>query len=197
MTGNSSDVSEDLTELIGQYLSPINARSVLRRAARRVGMDPDHIVPTQLPRLVSTLRSSFTLFLPDGEATALATKILEFAQDDGDGPRAERIELNDETDLAHARSLAREVAVGLGGSAFAAQRVATAVSELGRNIISYTGRGYVTMTTGGSSRIRVEAVDQGKRIDTAPRAAWGSVWPVPDASWTSSRSTPAPAELAS
>lgn len=158
-----SRLSEELIHIIGRFLSPIHAKSVVRRAAERAGVDPDHIAPEQLSQLLPTLRASFSFFLSDERAGLLATELLQLVDAKAE-PRAEWIDLNDEQDLARARTRARQVAAGLGASVFVAQRVATAVSELARNIINYTDGGHVVITTGGSSRVRVEAVDHGGGI---------------------------------
>src|SRR5436190_23264356 len=87
-------------------------------------------------------------------------------------PVEERIPIGREDDIVFARQRAREVARRLGFGMVDQSRIATAVSELTRNIVRYAtgGRGEVTIRTlsparqGGSTGIEIVAMDQGPGI---------------------------------
>ncbi|MGE0058355.1 MAG: anti-sigma regulatory factor [Dehalococcoidia bacterium] len=77
------------------------------------------------------------------------------------------IEVQAERDIVTARSTARQVAVSLGFGAIDQSRIATAVSELTRNIVRYAtdGRGQVTVR-GTQDRLGIEVIvsDEGPGI---------------------------------
>jgi serine/threonine-protein kinase RsbT len=79
------------------------------------------------------------------------------------------IALNSEDDIVYARHAARELARTLGFGLVDQSRIATAVSELTRNVIRYAtnGRGLVTISTVKSTRgfgIEVVVADSGPGI---------------------------------
>ena len=76
-------------------------------------------------------------------------------------------------DVVHARQQGRALALELGFSASEATLIATAISELSRNIVSYAGQGVVTLRrVVGPPRtgITIEAADQGPGIADIARA---------------------------
>jgi serine/threonine-protein kinase RsbT len=78
-----------------------------------------------------------------------------------------RVPIISDQDIVLARQKGRALATGLGFSAVDATFVATAVSELARNILAYAGKGDVTLRAiHGSNRggIQVVASDNGPGI---------------------------------
>jgi serine/threonine-protein kinase RsbT len=77
------------------------------------------------------------------------------------------IPIRDGADILLARKAARELAVALGLGAADQTRLATAVSELTRNVLQYAGRGLcrvVNESDAATVRICVEVADQGPGI---------------------------------
>ncbi len=77
------------------------------------------------------------------------------------------IAVNSDNDLVAARRKGRVLAEQIGFSGSEATLVATAISELARNIVSYAGRGEILLSTvgnGSSIGITVIARDQGPGI---------------------------------
>src|SRR5437868_400522 len=77
------------------------------------------------------------------------------------------IPIQSEADVINARQAGRELAGDLGFGATDQVLIATAISELARNILKYAGRGEVRITThrnGGRPSIRVVAQDDGPGI---------------------------------
>jgi serine/threonine-protein kinase RsbT len=76
--------------------------------------------------------------------------------------------IRDEVDIVQARSLAREAARRLGFGIVDQSRVATAVSELTRNVIRYAGSGSVVIHAAtrrdGRTGIEIVVADQGPGI---------------------------------
>jgi serine/threonine-protein kinase RsbT len=84
-----------------------------------------------------------------------------------------RVAINSDQDIVAARQRGRALAAELGFSATDATLIATAISELARNIVSYARKGEVTLrAVRGSSRqgILVIASDDGPGIADIPQA---------------------------
>jgi len=84
-----------------------------------------------------------------------------------------RVEIAADTDIVEARGEGRALATRLGFSRTDATLIATAISEIGRNILHHAGRGEVAIaqTTGDHSLgIEVVARDEGPGIPDVERA---------------------------
>jgi len=83
------------------------------------------------------------------------------------------VAINSDQDIVAARQRGRALAAEIGFSATDATLIATAISELARNIVSYARKGEVTLrVVRGSSRqgILVIASDDGPGIPDIPQA---------------------------
>lgn len=84
-----------------------------------------------------------------------------------------RVAINSDQDIVSARQEGRALATRLGFSGVDATFIATAISELARNILAYAGKGEIILrATRGSSRegILVVASDNGPGIRDIPQA---------------------------
>jgi serine/threonine-protein kinase RsbT len=84
-----------------------------------------------------------------------------------------RVVVEADRDIVSARQQGRVMAAQLGFSPGTATLIATAISELARNMLLYASRGEVTMRTienNGSRGITVEARDEGPGIPQPGRA---------------------------
>ena len=93
----------------------------------------------------------------------------------GRGPTRDtevHISIESDPDIVHARQAARELAVRAGFTGAAPTLIATAVSEVSRNIVRFASRGSVTIELLDDPRpgIRVVARDTGPGIPDVPRA---------------------------
>jgi serine/threonine-protein kinase RsbT len=86
----------------------------------------------------------------------------------------ERIPIQSEQDIVRARQRAREVARTLGFGMVDQSRIATAVSELARNVVRYAsdGRGdaYIRTLTGETVGIEIVVADNGPGIENVEEA---------------------------
>jgi serine/threonine-protein kinase RsbT len=93
---------------------------------------------------------------------------------------AKRLAIEQEKDIAIARLEAWSESVRLGLSKFTSVKVATAVSELARNIVFYAGRGTVELRTVRDDRgtgLQIVAIDQGPGIDAGKlQEIWGGTY---------------------
>ncbi|MCL0060135.1 anti-sigma regulatory factor [Dehalococcoidia bacterium] len=77
------------------------------------------------------------------------------------------ISIKDEYDIVSARSVGKQMAAEIGLGIVDQSRIATAVSELARNIVLYAGTGVVTfrrLNDGGRSGLEIVASDSGPGI---------------------------------
>jgi serine/threonine-protein kinase RsbT len=84
-----------------------------------------------------------------------------------------RVAINSDQDIVVARQKGRALALELGFSAVDATFLATAISELARNIVAYAGRGQITLIAiPGSQRqgITIVASDNGPGIQDVQQA---------------------------
>lgn len=83
------------------------------------------------------------------------------------------VEINVEGDIVVARSAGRELAREIGFGSADQTRLATAISELTRNVIQYAGSGVCTVideSTDGAAGIRVTVEDHGPGISDVEQA---------------------------
>ena len=91
-------------------------------------------------------------------------------------PAEERLAIRDEVDIISARQRAREVAKALGFGAVDQSRIATAVSELTRNVVRYAtdGRGEMLIRThvqsGRGTGLEIVVRDEGPGIPDIEQA---------------------------
>ena len=88
-------------------------------------------------------------------------------------PFGQRVEIGDAADIVTARRAARELCERLGFGKADQTRLATAVSELARNVIQYAGTGHCLIKYGSDAlnrRIQVVVEDQGPGIANLEQA---------------------------
>lgn len=87
--------------------------------------------------------------------------------------RAERVAIGDATDIVCARGAARFIAANAGFSMADQTRLATAVSELTRNVVQYAGSGQCmieNLSGDNERRIRIVVEDHGPGIHDIDKA---------------------------
>jgi serine/threonine-protein kinase RsbT len=80
---------------------------------------------------------------------------------------SERLAIRNDTDLSLAVVTATQLAGKIGFGAALAAKIATAVSELGRNILKYAGRGeirFMVLEEAGKKGLEVQVEDKGPGI---------------------------------
>jgi serine/threonine-protein kinase RsbT len=160
-------VHTQLLDIMTDYLSGINARSLVRRALEKSGNTLGNVTAANLPEVISSLRVVSHLFVGREHHAEMFTRLEALAAQGGDNAAArhELIAVTSEGDIVVARSRARELCEAIGANASATHRVATVVSELARNIVSYTRGGSIELLPQSDSRsIVVRAKDSGPGI---------------------------------
>ena len=150
-----------LLAVLGRYVSPTRAQSILVRARRE---PPGARGATSATQLLARLAEGLRMFCGEADTRAAVAELTRL----GSPRQVETIELElrIEADIARARLAARDLCQALGASPLVVQKLATIVSELARNIIIYAGRGQLAMRQCGPARrcVHVEARDQGPGI---------------------------------
>jgi serine/threonine-protein kinase RsbT len=163
--------------ILSGSISEITQRSIFHRlgplAVRPVG----DLSEADRRAVLGELQSSIRLFSRGNstELIAACTRALAAAAGadpggNGDArPAGSRVlPIEAEKDIAAARLEAWSEAVRIGLSKFTSVKVATAVSELARNIVFYAGRGQVELRTVAEpqrTRLQIVASDQGPGIE--------------------------------
>ncbi len=154
---------DEIAQILRRYVSPIHARVIAERCARSVSQHPG---PMAGEHFTEALRTHARLFVRD--ARELDQLLADVGRARADAPPSARerlMVLETEEHLRSARLAARELCVEMGASRLVLQRFATAVSELGRNIISYTPGGTIKLFALPPDRVAVLAEDRGRGID--------------------------------
>lgn len=184
-------VEERLLRTLRRYVSPLNARVILEQARQKAGPTGEHrslveaagsaaglfLGPTvrrgldrDLARVLqnepsarpppATQGASTTEASPEAAAAYSSPPIAPSAAG------AVVVSIVAEPDVSVARLAAWDLCVQLGARRLIQQKVATAVSELARNIVNYTPGGSVRLESlgGDPPRLSVVAEDRGKGI---------------------------------
>lgn len=145
-----------LLAVLGRHVSPTRAQSILTRARRESA--------GQTRLLLTRLADGLRALLGEAGTRNVIAELTRMTTDKPSGPL--EIELRVEPDIARARLAARDLCQSLGTSALIVQKLATIVSELARNMVSYAHGGTLVIRRcdGGRRCLHVSARDQGPGI---------------------------------
>jgi serine/threonine-protein kinase RsbT len=154
-----------LLELLARFVSPIIARSILTRALREHDLDAAHLEQADLHALSPRIVAAVRLFVEPGVLEAFRLSLVDLI---GELParRALKLQIRSERDLADALIETRRLCQSWRVRPLTQQKIATVVSELARNIVSYTPGGSVELIPieGPKPRVLVRATDTGVGI---------------------------------
>lgn len=168
---------EQVLSVLTRYVSPILARSMLTRALQRAGIRGHTTLIPHMARLTPLLADGAKLFV-QGSLHGELVRLLESLAP-AKLPREDIVRqfpVKSERDISTARSAARNAAEQLGARPLIAQRIATAVSELARNIVSYTPGGKIEFIPlkGERRGILIRATDSGTGISNLDKILSGN-----------------------
>lgn len=196
-------VENEIGAILAGTISAITQRSIFNRLGPLAAMPVSQLSSADRTTVMTELESSVRLFARRNSAELIAScarvlgaetaaapaaasgaaaapvKSSATAAAPGDSP-AKRLPIEQEKDIATARLEAWSEAVRIGLSKFTSVKVATAVSELARNIVFYAGRGSVELRAVRDDKgpgLRIVATDQGPGIDAAKlEEIWGGTY---------------------
>ena len=156
----------DLVELLTRYVSPIIARSILTRALREHGLEAGELDAAGLKALAPRLDGAVKLFVEPAAFEAFRAGLIALI---GELPGKQPITLHikSERDLAEALSETRRLCQSWRVRPVTQQKIATVVSELARNIVSYTPGGTLELIPkedGERQGLLIRATDGGGGI---------------------------------
>lgn len=166
------DLEQQILKVLSRYFRAIIAESIVKQMSRQTRVDLQSAKPADLYRLGEAIQKGIALFSADVRARDTCQKELnqlfqsKAAASLDQEPRATEIDLKTEDDIVIARGSARELCGTLGFPVSDQYKVATAVSELVRNVVQYAGKGRMKLRVfrGGRSGIEVVVEDNGPGI---------------------------------
>ncbi len=174
-------VETEVGAVLAGTISAITQRSIFNRLGGLAARPIQQLTPQDRLAIMAELESSVRLFARRNSAELIASCAQALAGgvagNSGAGTGAgvsdsagatKRLAIDQEKDIATARLEAWSEAVRIGLSKFTSVKVATAVSELARNIIFYGGKGYVELKSAKDDRgptLQIVASDKGPGIE--------------------------------
>jgi serine/threonine-protein kinase RsbT len=154
-----------LADLLAGFVSPIIAKSIITRALRQQDLDAKNLDAADLRTLAPRLEAAVKLFVEPQHLAAFRAGLDSML---GDRPQRETVVLSIKTerDLADALGATRRLCQTWRLRPLTQQKIATVVSELARNIVSYTPGGTVELIPIDSEPpgLLVRASDSGSGI---------------------------------
>lgn len=183
-------VEKEIGAILSGTISSITQRSIFNRLGPLATTPIPQLTASDRATIMRELENSVRLFARSNSAQLIAScaKALEpgaasmsgaSAASSAPGPMLapKKLPIEQEKDIATARLEAWSEAVRIGLSKFASVKVATAVSELARNIVFYAGKGTVELRSIKDERgvlgLQIIASDQGPGI---PPAKLEEIW---------------------
>jgi serine/threonine-protein kinase RsbT len=159
-------IYQRLHSLLLRYLSPSTAETVLRRALHEAGVTNSQLAQEHLSKVVPHVERGIRLFVPTDRQHQLTTELSMLVRGGMATPSPQLLPVKVENDIGEARMVARGICAQMGARSVTVQKVATIVSELARNIVSYTTGGTIELVVMSTSpaKLKIKAQDTGRGI---------------------------------
>ncbi len=161
---------DGLREVLQRYVSSVTARSLVDTAIRRAGMSHAELQSGKVSEqvIVQVLRGIEVFLRDERQREVLAGQLRALSQKGtGHLVREKVVPIHSEDSVVTARARARDLAAEVGFQRTEQVKIATAVSEVARNILRYAGGdGEVTVKLISRPRngISIAATDRGPGI---------------------------------
>ena len=184
-------VEKEIGSILSGTISSITQRSIFNRLGGLATTPIQQLTANDRATIMQELESSVRLFARSNSSQLIASCAKALSPGPG-GPTSaaaaggaaatvpmtpKKFSIEQEKDIATARLEAWSEAVRIDLSKFASVKVATAVSELARNIVFYAGKGSVELRSVKDDRgvlgLQIIAADQGPGI---PPAKLDEIW---------------------
>jgi anti-sigma regulatory factor (Ser/Thr protein kinase) len=182
-------VEKEVGVILAGTISSITQRSIFNRLGGLATTPVNQLSGSDRATIMAELENSVRLFARSNSPQLIAAIAKALSPDGGGGPgpgggvtspalaAPKKLPIEQEKDIATARLEAWSEAVRIGLTKFASVKVATAVSELARNIVFYAGKGTVELRSLKDDRgvvgLQIIATDQGPGI---PPAKLEEIW---------------------
>lgn len=157
---------DELKDLVGTIL----AKSIVTLGVARSRVDPQQPRPGDQDRLAAELKKGLRLFVKEPDRRELCLQRVESTlsaiEPAAPATGTIQIDLLSESDVVKARGAGRDLCRDMGFTGAIQIKVATAISELARNVIQYAGTGRVDINSISGQRSGIEVVvrDEGPGI---------------------------------
>ena len=174
-----TDFSREAAGILEEYVGGIFARCIVRLSLARSGVPVGNLAPEDCRRLMQEFEIGLKNYVSDparrDECRRRLDGLLLRSVRDSAEVRRSAIAVRDESDIARARGAGRAMCMKLGFSVSVQIKVATAISELARNIVQYAGRGEIVLIPlqGERRGLEVVARDEGPGIADVDRILSG------------------------
>ncbi len=166
-----STLEQQTLELLATYVSPVLAKSIIALSKSWSRVDLTNMHSGDDVKILRQLSKGIKVYIKDPEKRTQCNQKLEKLYSNHDSieiaPSGDtKINITEESHIVSSRSQGRELCRMLGFSSAVQIKVATAISELARNIRQYAGDGTITITSieGRNRGIEVVARDNGPGI---------------------------------
>ena len=159
--------------VLNDYLGTIVSRSIVQSAANACALDGAAISAAQGGQYLHAVDAGLNAFIVDpalaeecrGRLRALVGEA-DAAEDHAEAPSRLSIDILQEYDVVTARNHVKRMCEDLGFSIAEQVKIATAVSELARNIVQYVGTGRIELETIAVPHqgVEIRAIDAGPGI---------------------------------
>ncbi|HEY0784071.1 MAG TPA: ATP-binding protein [Thermoanaerobaculia bacterium] len=168
-------VESEIAAVLAGSISEITQRSIFKRLGGLARLPLKQLTGHDRQAILADLENSIRLFAPNKAPDLVAATWRALGGDtagdpagDGQSETVRKLAIEAEQDIASARLEAWSEAVRIGLSKFASVKVATAVSELARNIVFYASAGTIELSSRRDAKgteLRIVARDHGPGIE--------------------------------
>lgn len=151
---------------LSQHLSQPNCRAIMIACAASAGVAQSGLEADHLPFITAQVERTFAVFGVPSEIKARCLANLRTAARRADHRNETIVLVTREGDVVTARNTGKDLCRDIGFPEVAYVKVATAISELARNILKYAGKGQIALRRlpGEREGIEIVASDQGPGI---------------------------------
>jgi len=177
IAATNSGLSGNLSKMLTAYLSDLETKNISWYVDRMADKSWKNITPDNItPDFIALILRGIKLYVKDPIKVENCKKELDkliisnkhhLNSSVGVSRKRMVIELNGEDDIVVARNKARQLAEEIGFSKTAQIKIATAVSELARNVIRYVGFGWIRLKRVSDPKdgLEITCIDKGRGID--------------------------------
>jgi serine/threonine-protein kinase RsbT len=162
--------------VLERHVSAIHARSVVRHALSENRLTAAEFRMSQLNKIATAMERGLRLFSSEVVINRAMQDVGALVSKKATTIEPCSIDIDVEADISRARNAARHMCEQLGGKGYAIQKVTTIVSELARNIVSYTPGGRIELVwkqDREQQRVVISATDRGSGIPNLPHVMSG------------------------
>lgn len=156
---------ERIVRLLERHVSAIHARSVFRHALSEHRLSATDFKLSSLNKVSSSLERGLRLFTSEVATHRAMADVIGLVKNKPVNIEPCSLEIGAEIDISRARNAARQLCEQVEAKGFSIQKVTTIVSELARNIVSYTAGGNIELLwQRDPSLMKIRAIDRGPGI---------------------------------